>query len=77
MDECPEAGVEVQGTRFSIPKELGHNGELGAASRGALGAPSHDDVDEVAEEGAMRPGPDDTAHAHPTGGGVHESIWRT
>ena len=36
-----------------------------ARSCGALGAPGHDDVDEVAGEGAMEPGPDGTVRAHP------------
>jgi hypothetical protein len=53
LDERPEAGIEVQGTRFPVPKELGLNDDPGGASRGTLGAPSHDDVDEIAREGTI------------------------
>jgi hypothetical protein len=66
----------VKGAHLPVPKELGLNGQPGGASSGALGTPGHDDVDEVAGEGAMELGPEDTVHALPVRRGVRGGILK-
>jgi len=55
LHKSSELGVEDEGASLAVTQALGLDSEPSGASGGAAGAPSQDDVDEVAGEGPVEP----------------------
>jgi hypothetical protein len=55
LHESSELGVEDEGASLTVVQELGLDGEPSGVSGGAAGAPSNEDVNEVAGEGLVEP----------------------
>jgi hypothetical protein len=71
LTEGAKVGVGVQGARGLIPEELGLDGELDVASRGAM---LGDGVGEVVGDGAEEPGAHHAIHPHPVDRGWDDDI---
>jgi len=74
--EVTELSVEEDGARLLVSKELGLDGNPCRASRGALVAAGHDDVDELVGNGAVEPRADDAVHANPISMGEDRGLTK-